>query len=106
MVERIDSSMEPRVARMPQSAKTDMDVGVLKHSKGTRVEGVDRWLDAHADALVWLVILVGLYVRIQRAGASYLDGDETQVMLPALQHTLRAVYVGSTSFPYGPFLFY
>lgn len=65
---------------------------------------VEAWLKAHTYGLVWLLVAGGLYLRFLRAGESYLNGDETQIMFPPLQRGLGDVYAASLKFPYGPFL--
>jgi Dolichyl-phosphate-mannose-protein mannosyltransferase len=62
----------------------------------------DTWTDAHLDWVMWLVTVGGLYVRIQHASTNYLNADETQIMVPPLQHGLATVYSAALIFPYGP----
>ncbi len=50
---------------------------------------------------MWLFVLAGFCLRIQRARRTYLNGDETQIMLPALQHGLIDVYRAASYLPYG-----
>jgi hypothetical protein len=64
----------------------------------------NKWLDAHMDGVMWLVVLAGFCLRIQRAGLAYLNGDETQIMFAPLQHGLIRVYSAAQRFPYGPLM--
>ncbi len=64
----------------------------------------DAWLEAHMDGVMWLVVVAGFGLRIRRAAASYLNGDEVQIMLPPLQHGLINVYRAAHQFPYGPLM--
>ena len=64
----------------------------------------EAWLDTHMDWVMWLVVLVGFVLRIVRASKSYLNGDETQIMLPPLRHGLANVYRAAQQFPYGPLM--
>jgi hypothetical protein len=69
-----------------------------------RFTAANAWLDAHMDSVMWLVVLAGFSLRIQRARRAYLNGDETQIMLPALQHSLIDVYRAASYLPYGPLM--
>jgi hypothetical protein len=52
----------------------------------------NAWLEAHLDWVMWVVVLAGLYLRIQQARGTYLNGDEADIMIPPLQHGLINVY--------------
>ena len=65
---------------------------------------VEAWIAAHAMAVVWVVVIFGFYLRFHRASGTYLNGDETQIMFPPLQHGLQQVYEAGLVFPYGPLL--
>src|SRR5262245_4745031 len=86
--------------KMPQAS--EMDVEMFRRSN--RAAQLEAWLETRADALVWLLVLVGLYLRVHRAGLSYLNGDETQIMFPPLQRGFANVYTAGLVFPYGPVL--
>lgn len=83
-------------------------VSKLKRATGAVFEPwFDRanvWLDTRMEWLIWLVVFVGFCLRIRLAGESYLNGDETQIMLPPLQHGLFKVYKAAQHFPYGPIM--
>ncbi|PWT99300.1 MAG: hypothetical protein C5B51_27430 [Terriglobia bacterium] len=62
----------------------------------------DAWLRAHFEWLVWAVVGLGLALRIARAGALYLNGDEAMIMVAPLQPTLGEVYQRMLAHPHGP----
>src|ERR1700688_1517943 len=64
----------------------------------------EAWLETHMDWGMGLVVLAGFVLRIVRASKSYLNGDETQIMFPPLQHGLANVYRTAQQFPYGPLM--
>ena len=64
----------------------------------------EAWLETHMDWVMWLVVLAGFVLRIVRASKSYLNGDETQIMIPPLHHGLANVYRTAQQFPYGPLM--
>jgi Dolichyl-phosphate-mannose-protein mannosyltransferase len=64
----------------------------------------NAWLETHMDGMMWLVVVAGFCLRLRRAAARYLNGDEVQILLPPLQHGLIKVYNAARHFPYGPLM--
>jgi uncharacterized membrane protein len=64
----------------------------------------NAWLETHMDGVMWLVVAAGFCLRLRRAAAAYLNGDEVQIMYPPLQHGLINVYNAAQQFPYGPLM--
>src|SRR5215831_11619174 len=62
----------------------------------------NAWLEAHLDWVMWLVVLAGLYLRIQQAGSSYLNGDEADIMIPPLQSGIGGVFRAALPLAHAP----
>lgn len=63
----------------------------------------EKWTSAHLDWFIWPIAAIALVLRIQRGAGTFLDGDETQIMFPPIQHSIAKCYEAAKVFPYGPF---
>ncbi len=59
-------------------------------------------MEARSEWAVGVVVLAGLALRIVRASASYLNGDEAMIMIAPLQRNLGEVYRSMLAHPHGP----
>jgi Dolichyl-phosphate-mannose-protein mannosyltransferase len=62
----------------------------------------NAWIETHLDWVMWVVVLCGLFLRVRQAGASYLNGDEADTMIPPLQHGLVNVYRAALPLAHAP----
>ena len=66
----------------------------------------DLWLTARVEWLVWLIVLIGFYLRLDYATGTYLNGDEMLIMYVVVQRGLADVYRAGLTMPYGPLVYY
>src|SRR5205085_10212229 len=62
----------------------------------------DGWVESRIEWMIWLAVLIGLALRIARARALYLNGDEALIMFAPLQHGIVAVSRAMLVHPHGP----
>jgi len=91
------STVAPEHRPVPKSEEPAIRSGPITRAFGA----ADFWLAARVDWLVWLIVLIGFYLRLKLADGTYFNGDETQIMFPPLQHGLGHVYRESLRLPYG-----
>src|SRR5262245_46066894 len=60
-------------------------------------------LATHLDLLVWAIVLIGFYLRYERAADMYFNSDEQQIMLAPIKRGLLDV-IRAAPLPYGPFM--
>jgi 4-amino-4-deoxy-L-arabinose transferase-like glycosyltransferase len=86
--------VKPPAAMIPPPAKPNPFVRLF--------DAADVWLDLHMEWIVWIVVLIGLGLRVSRAAALYLNGDEAMIMFAPLQRSLAGVYRAMLAHPHGP----
>ena len=71
----------------------------LQSSKRTLLllNQIEFWISVHTRTLVWVAVIIGFYLRFQRASVSYLNGDETQIMFP-ICNTASSTFTRRDSF--------
>ncbi len=97
-------SEPPEPLTTTKSAQEDASRRRLSGVAGRRFTAANAWLDLRIEWVIWLVALAGFIIRFQRARNTYLNGDETQIINPPLQHRLADVFKASAYLPYGPLM--
>jgi uncharacterized membrane protein len=98
------SMASPPVKCDPDRAGALGSFGVFWNAQWTRFVGVvEPWLDTHIEWFVWVIVLAGLYLRIDRASDMYLNSDEQQIMIGAMKNGLIEA-IRAAPLPYGPLM--
>ena len=77
---------------------------VRRRSLRDLFQAAESWTTLHLHWFVWLITLTGFWLRLRRAEGTYLNGDETQLLFPALQRGITNVYRAGLAFPHGQLL--
>jgi len=90
------------VAAVPR-ARTSQLTQVAEGAGFARTfRGMDAWLSARTEWIVWLVALAALYLRVSRASQFYFNGDEALIIFAPQQHGVSNVYRAMLAHPHGP----